>query len=649
MKQEITKILKSKMLVATFVAIVILPLIYGGLYLWSFWDPYAKMSNLPVAIVNEDICQKKDGEEKCFGQDLINELKDDTSIKWTFVGRKEAEAGLQNKKYYTEAIIPSDFTKNILSVDSGSPKKANIEFKSRGSSSFMASKFTTTAFDKIKAKLNEKISKGYFDNIFSEERDSVFDLNNAATGSAKLADGVNNAATGSADLYDGIDKEYAGVSDLKNGLYDLYYGSVSLNDGANKAYTGSISLVAGENQISAGLSGANSAINNLIQGNSSMQGVVDGIANGNSTVITEINAYIAAHPEASASPELQTALNAASGVDSGLLGLKNGLTQSGMGLSGLSTGINTLIVGTNSINAGLYSLNLGLKDLATGSASLKDNLLIAKDGSDKLVSGILDIKSGSFTLKNGLNDALFGAKELADKLFKSFNDNRVKTDKSINDKQSEVLSAPVSIHDISIDIVNNNGTGFAPYFIPLALWVGSMAIFFLVDLTLPDKKKVKTFIPKSIVAGVVAIVQALTLDLVMILALGLKVNNIWGFVGFTMLLSLMSMFVQMFLTISMGLAGKFVGIILLMLQLTSSGGSYPIETSPAFFQNISPYLPMTYAVSALRELVSGDNLNIAQMDARMILIMGLIFIAFTLFYIGKPFKLNKRYAKRKNK
>lgn len=648
MKQEIKKILKSKMLVATFIAVVILPLIYGGLYLWSFWDPYGKMGNLPVAIVNEDICQKKDGKDKCFGNDLVDELKSDTSMKWTFVDKSEAENGLQNKKYYTEAVIPSDFTKNILSVDSKNPQKALIEFKSRGANSFMAAKFTDTAFVKIKAKLNEKISKEYFDNIFLQERDSVFDLGNAATGSAKLADGVNDAATGSADLYTGVNTEYSGMSDLKNGLYDLYSGSVSLNDGANKAYAGSLSLITAENQISTGLSGANGAINSLIQGNSAMQGATESIASGNATVIAEINAYIAAHPEASSSPELQTAMYAASGVDSGLTGLKSGLMQSGAGLASLSTGTNGLLAGTNSVSFGLSSLSSGLKDISTGSASLKDNLLTARDGADKLVSGIIDIRGGVSTLKNGLKDALSGAKELADKLFNSYTDNKAKTEKSKNDRQAEVMAAPVSIHDISIDIINNNGTGFAPYFIPLALWVGSMAIFFLVDLTLPDKKKIKSFMPKLVVSGIVSIIQALTLDLVMIFALGLRVNNMWGFIGFTMLLSLASMFIQMFLTISMGMAGKFVGIILLMLQLTSSGGSYPLETSPVFFQKISPYLPMTYAVSALRELVSGGNSNTINMDTRMIVIMGLTFVAFTLFYIAKPVKLIGRNVKRKN-
>ena len=159
------------MLFATLVGVVILPLIYGGLYLWAFWDPYGKMENLPVAIVNEDKCayklEKKENKEYCFGQELIDKLGEEKQMNWQFVDKQTAEIGLENKDYYTLAIIPEDFSKNILSVDGDNTQQAKIEFKSRQASSFMAAKFSDTAFIKIKAALNEKISKEYFDKILN--------------------------------------------------------------------------------------------------------------------------------------------------------------------------------------------------------------------------------------------------------------------------------------------------------------------------------------------------------------------------------------------------------------------------------------------------------------------------------------------------
>lgn len=574
MKEELKRIFKSKLLIATLVAVFILPLIYGGLYLWAFWDPYGKMENLPVAIVNEDKCarrsDKKDNKEYCFGQELVDKLKEEKQMNWQFVDEQTAIEGLKNKKFYTMATIPKDFSENILSVDTDYPKKAQIEFKSRQASSFMASKFTDTAFVKIKSALNEKISKEYFDNIFSETRDSVKDLKKAADGASELTDGILEAKNGSDDLYDGIDKENSGIYDLKNGLNSLHDGSIILAAGSSNA-------MIGVNQLTSG---------------------VGSLSSGQSLVIQQINAYLAAHSEATASVELRTALGAATQVNNGITNLQNGLN----------------------------SLSVGVSNIATGSASLRDNLDVALSGSKDLLSGIEKIKDGQKDLGDGLVDAIDGSRELRDRLYDSWNKNKDKTNESKNKIQSEVMSASVDIHDISIDIINNNGTGFTPYFLPLALWIGSMAIFFLVDLKIKDKNKIIKFLPKFGISMMVSVVQVLTLDFVLIKILGLTVNHFWQFVGFGLLLGFCFTLIQTFLTLGFDLAGKFIGIVLLMLQLTSDAGSYPLETTPIFFQKINPYLPMTYAVSGLRELVSGDNLDLVLTDSKMILVFSLIFI-----------------------
>ncbi|NMC98930.1 MAG: ABC transporter permease [Bacteroidales bacterium] len=325
------------------------------------------------------------------------------------------------------------------------------------------------------------------------------------------------------------------------------------------------------------------------------------------------------------------------------------MSQGAGGIAQLSGAVDLLNSGSTTLTNGLASLNLGIYDLATGSATIKNGISDARNGASDLLSGIEKIKKGQSDLSGGLLDAFDGARELSDKLLDATNKSSEKLQESKNKIQEEVMSAPVAIHDISIDIVNNNGTGFAPYFIPLAFWVGAMAIFFLVDLELPKKKKMRPLFSKIGISAFVSLLQAGTLDFVMIYCLGLKVNDMSGFIVFTILLSMMSMAIQMFLTITMGLAGKFVGIILLMLQLTSSGGSYPLETSPVFFRTISKYLPMTYAVSVLREFISGDGKYNLMGDIKMIVLFGSISLVLVLFYVMKPYKIvlrkNKKHAK----
>lgn len=640
MKSEIRKIFSSKMLVATLVAVTILPLIYGALYLWAFWDPYSKIENIPVAIVNLDTGSTKKDDKKIynFGNDLVENLKENPAMRWEFVSESVAEDGLKSRKYYTEAIVPSDFSKNILSVDSDNPAKAEIQFKSRPASSFMAAKFADSAFVRIKAALNEKISKEYFDNIFSKTRDSAVDLGKAVDGAKELNDGMTDAKKGSQDLYDGTDKLNSGIVDLRNGLIKLRDGSNKLHDGFNVIQEGkTISFSNGIDQAAAGSK-------QLLTGAVALDGGAGQVLAGlgtNSTAIemvsSLVNQYLAANPEATGSAELQQAAAILSQIKVGMGQLSAGQTSVKSGASQLKAGLENLSVGLSSAKDGKDKLNSGVEELT-------NNLGVAVTGANDLLAGVEKIKSGQKDLIDGLQKAKDGTTELRDKLAKAWRTAMESTDSNKNAKQETVMSAPVDIHDVSIDLVENNGTGFAPYFIPLSLWVGAMAIFFLVELE--GRKKLWQ---KSVVCMIVGVVQMLVLGIVLRRGLSLKVNNVVMFYLLGIVLSWVYILIQMWLNLRLGLAGKFVAIIILMLQLTSSAGSYPLETLPSFFQKINPVLPMTYAVSALKEIISGGEMSIIGMDLRVLVRMGLLMAVFISFYRFQPLKWLKTKCRIKGK
>ena len=145
--------------------------------------------------------------------------------------------------------------------------------------------------------------------------------------------------------------------------------------------------------------------------------------------------------------------------------------------------------------------------------------------------------------------------------------------------------------------------------------------------------------PKLWLSLIIGTFQAVTLDFVLIHFLGLQINYFWQFIGFTTLLAWCFTLIQMILVLVFEMAGRFIGIVLLMLQLTSCAGTYPLETAPEFFQKISPYLPFTYAVSGLRELISGSNLNLIMFDSRIILYIILFVLVLIFAYLLKPVKL----------
>jgi putative membrane protein len=361
-----------------------------------------------------------------------------------------------------------------------------------------------------------------------------------------------------------------GAIDLKNGLHDLATGSAKLNDGINKAYDGADKLTNGANSAYDGANKLNDGINSLSVGVSSLD-----------PLLVAMNTYLSDNHDPIMSIYIAK--------------LNGAMTQTKGGVSQLQSGSNDLKNGLNDLKNGTNDLRIGIDELKNGGKTINENLITAEDG----------------------------ANELATKM----DDNRKELIKKINDQNSEVLSKPVELQDDSIDLVKNNGTGFVPYFVSLSLWVGSMAIFFLIDF-----KKGKKWL-KLINTLIIATIQPIILALVLIKLLGLEVRYLATFFIFSIFLAWCFGMIQFCLNRYLKEAGKFVSIILLMLQLTSSAGSYPLETVPNFFKKISNYLPMTYSVKAYREIVSGGNLiTIMQMN-KIILGIMMVFLLINVISI----------------
>lgn len=545
------------MLIATLVGVIILPLIYGGLYLWAFWDPYGKINEIPVAVVNLDVGEN----DEYLGNDLVETLKDKMAMKWVFVDMKTAEDGLTSKKYYSMAVIPKDFTHKIVNADKKDASQTYLEYKNREASNFMAAKFTNSAFIKIQATLNKEVSKKYFDEIFKESIKSANKLKDAVDGAKEIENGLHDLATGSAKLNDGLSTGYSGAD--------------ALNDGANKAYDGADKLNTGLDNLVIGLNSADPLVKAMAQY----------LSDGHDATMS---AYFAKFGGA-------------------LTQTKNGVSQ-----------------------------------LKNGSGELKEGLFKLKDGAGTLRVGVNEMKTGSQTIYTNLLTAEDGANELKTKLDES----RIEALNKVQGKKTDVMSEPVALKEEPFDLVANNGTAFTPYFIPLALWVGAMAIFFLIEF---DGK----IGPKIILTLIIGAIQAVVLDLVLIRYLGLNVRMMSFYFIFSIILAWSSDMIQFFLNRFLKEAGKFVAIIILILQLTTSAGTYPLETNPSFFRSVNPYLPMTYAVSTFREIISGGSYQIAISGAKVVAIIFLVFlllnIVLTINFKCIKIRNHKKHEKPKQK
>ena len=303
-KKEWQAILKNKFFIVIIVALATIPALYNLIFLSSMWDPYGKISDLPVAVVNEDKSATVNGKTVNLGDDLVDELGKSHDLDYHFVSNKTAQKGLKDDKYYMQITIPSDFSKNAGSLVSINPTNAVIHYQTSVGHNFIASKMSDSAMEKLKEKVSENITKTYTKTIFE----------NLTT----LSDGVTKAADGSDQLVNGSGELKSGSDQIATNLDKLSSSSLTFKDGAETLNVGLGKYTAGVSTLATGANDLSQAVTNYTNGATQ-------IANGNSQ------------------------LNAASG-------------QLSAGLSEFSTKTQEV----DKLVAGSQELSQGLRDLSTG-------------------------------------------------------------------------------------------------------------------------------------------------------------------------------------------------------------------------------------------------------------------------------------------
>lgn len=286
----------------------------------------------------------------------------------------------------------------------------------------------------------------------------------------------------------------------------------------------------------------------------------------------------------------------------------------------LSDGVNRLYNGTSQVADGLGTLNSKLPELADGGNQLKD--------------GAVKLADGSKELSDKLND---GAVKMEDNL------------KNSSEAMGEFVSKPLLMDDQPINSVKNYGTGFTPYFIPLSLWVGAIMMFFVISPKVEDeigagaKSKVAG---KYISYGFIGFLQAILVSGV-VLALGLRPNNIVMYFVFNILMSFTFVAIIQCLIFLLGDAGRLLAIVLLILQLTSCAGTFPIEVVPNLFKILKPFMPFTYAVAALREAISGNDTSVIVHSSIVFGVIGMISLIISMMFQEKGERLQQRVQAKK--
>ncbi|KLU60339.1 chromosome partition protein Smc [Peptococcaceae bacterium CEB3] len=446
----------------------------------------------------------------------------------------------------------------------------------------------------------------------------------AAAGLGQVASGLTGPATDPAQpsalsglqqldagLYNANDSEanpqtvYGGVEALNNGAGRLSAGLQQFLDTSN---SGLDQLLAGAGQLRTGAAGLNSGLAEVNRGSAALTGGLSQLKSGASGLSAGLSQGAQGFPRlVDGGQKLSSGLNALTGA---LTELEQGFRTFAGHLAGLNQGAAQLAQGSRTVSEGVARA-------AAGSASLQNGLTALHTGSAGLTQGLGTAKAGSQKLLKGLNKGVRQVRE------------NLPAQRSLVAKD---MGEPVRIVKDTLNPVQTYGTGFAPYFIPLSLWVGALVLFFLIN-TKENRFVTSRVSPLDIVLGkyvifaLLGVLQAVVSSLVLIEVLGLHPLNVPAFYGFNILLSLTFTAIMELLVVAAGMVGRFAAIVLLMLQLTSSGGTFPLELVPKFFRVISPFLPMTYATAGLRQIISGSSVLPLGTDLMVLTGFGLVSLA----------------------
>lgn len=402
-KKKKTFILKVLPIIAICI-VMLIPSIYACVFLGSMWDPYGNIGDLPVAVVNYDKSVDYNDKTLSIGDDLVDKLKDNDSLKFNFVDSDTAEQGIENGTYYMVITIPKDFSKNATTLMDANPKKMELDYKTNPGKNYIASKMSSTALEKIKTEIEHTVTETYTQTVFDTIGDTADSLYDAVDGAQKLNDGVGK-------LSDGNDTITTNLKTLADSSVTFADGANTLNTGLVTYTNGVTSLNSGAWRIKAGLDTLNSNVPTLSNG-------ISALANGGVTLKNGIKTYT--DGVATANTGAQTLSQSSSTLNSGASSLKSGSSTLSTGTSTLKSGLNTmsgeLAKSVTDENAEkLKTLSSGLTSLNSGISQLNDSLQNAEDStleSDLTTVGV-DIQTAGTELKSASDGLASLQKEIA--------------------------------------------------------------------------------------------------------------------------------------------------------------------------------------------------------------------------------------------
>lgn len=675
-KNDIREIFRKARTWIVIIGLILLPSMYAWPNILSAWDPYGHTNNIKVAVVTEDSGAEVNGQKVNLGENLVEGLKNNKNLDWQFVKNKqEAEDGVKIGDYYASIVIPKNFSDDITSVSRGVPKKATIEYTVNEKINAISPKITNSgasaiannisksfveiangvifgklheagikfeqnlpSIEKTKEeifKLNDNFSN--YENVVSEligkveqgqkiistVQQTLPTIDRFATNSIMLADKaditINNIQSFNEKLLPLISNHLKVVEDVSGEANSLAQKIQSKPDNVEetkeKLKLLNTRLEAGEERLRVvksifeylnELSGENILQNQLNKINT-LENDLTKVKEVNNKIYTNIDNYdeIADDIKKDFVDRTKRINEISTNIDNRLNDdiaplVAKVLTKADISINEISK----IIIGAQNelpeVEAKISSIEVKIQRAHAKLLAIQKELPEAKEKIKKLTEEIKKAEAGTNT------NMLF---------------NLLKVDYK---QQAEFFANPVQLSENKLYHIKNYGSAMTPFYTVLSIWVGALLMSSLLTTKVEDEeckyKPYEKYFGRWILFLVISLLQTLVITLGDMYILGTQAVSPYRFVFYGLLIA--SLFSSIIYTIVhlLGNVGKAICIILLVLQLGSSGGTFPIQMTSSFFQALYPKVPFTYSIGLLREAVGGVYIPAAQRDMKILLI-----------------------------
>lgn len=669
LKRDFLRILKAPASIVVVLALIVLPSLYTWFNVVGFWNPYGNTGNLRVCVVNEDAGSSSDLTGAInLGDMVVEQLHDNDQLGWDFVDYDTAMEAVKSGHAYAAFVLPRDFSADLLTLLSGDFQQPQLEYYVNEKMNPVSPKITDTGANTLDTTINSTfvatVAKTVTDALGEEVGVAQGKIDDAHTNALAGVDKAQQSISGARDsvqgLRDAADQSQTKVADAASLLSDAdeVLGDLSgqmlivqslmgtTQTDVSKLTSGLMGAMdSGSIFLSQSAAKVNTAIGGAAGSMTEAQGRVDGaIAQGNAMV--SASQAVVAQMEALVAQMDDNDPNKAS-LEKVIERLKQSNTNASRSLSELSdmsadmgrvaesvssasdsvnTAVQTTISNADSyrgtlssdtfpaINAGVGNLNVAVGNLAAAASAqrvlvdqavsltgqLSETLTTARSALDQTDGVLADLQTSIDTVKTDLV-ALKTSTAITD----FFGDGT-----TIDaEKVASFMQSPTEVKTEYLFPLNAYGSGMAPLFINMSLWIGVFMLMVIMRIEVDDEgienlTAAQRYIARYLFFGGMVSLQAIVCC-VGCLAIGVQCESVALFLLTAVLASLTYLAIQLTLSTTLQHIGKGICVILIFVQIPGATGLYPIEMTSPFFQFIYPFFPFTYGINALRETIAG--------------------------------------------